>query len=1044
MSDGGSSGHRPAVGDYYLWREDDGEIRAGDIGVVVELREDGRMVVDIWGERGERTSFIVGEDDFASNKMAYLAEGAMELTIRIENEVREIEALGRQSAGLRDQLQCLSPHIIVVPEGGLSEKALVPAMASLVETRSAVATIRNDMAKLSLRVKQRQAVVNAYLKLQARRLEALVEAQAADLMVKVGDLSAMVKRAEEAIWTINLYLGKDEEIVQLAKGEPASKDSKIYVRQLVLYADEECAIAADRGGIDFQQLVEFDRWVADPRHRRQVLPEEKGLVAFKVRRKEKDYGGSTSARDVWADAQANALNRKTYFLMANGENLYRICTELEVEDHLVPRETEYEDLFFREEYDWKTHRHEREPIHPGDKRYMEAMEKASALKRHYMRVLLFLQGLLDRTAVFAPLPAPRLNLLNRSVYGEYLVFINDAEKLLGSGRPPFDEWLRGINEKLDIGHRIMGAFERPNSGLRQYRLDHSYGNERLSPSGASYPDSLTLYTIEGREDGSWFFRYGRKDTVFRRGSDDGKPRRRASCKIEPSDDFILNFDEATVADMEFYLGNRTDRHAYEEMFPLLQRAIQLKKEEKEAEAPFRDLLVREIVKAHSTAKTATEVRKQAESEIAGLIDWWKLKNKTHRALLSDDAKALRMIVAEYGQRRQRESDCKEMAGDHASLIEAVRREYPEVVLIAHKKGTSFVALVPHNEENLYVREIVISYTPGERVAQLLHHWELSEWQLVERKQVLSWNILYQAPRWAEWKLDARENEHLTGPEEEKLIWEAETVVMEHLSATYPKERRETDEFAWPPSGDFGRKIEQDNVHRDLVCICRTDDGRYHYWVRVARLKVPDLLLSGDWTDVRLHKVVITWNKKHGVVSFRNTWQGGMYQPHTGKEVAGYWEGNKVLFLDERVLESIFDDLHVRAQAHETLSNLNALVRLATETAKAAMSAILLEKEKARFLAEYWYEELWEDHRKTIKRDVLTPPHPTVVESAAVYLVEHHWRKHHEPVEIKGKTFAALFHMAEALGWPPTEARDDGERELMTFIMDTVITGESSS
>jgi len=162
------------------------------------------------------------------------------------------------------------------------------------------------------------------------------------------------------------------------------------------------------------------------------------------------------------------------------------------------------------------------------------------------------------------------------------------------------------------------------------------------------------------------------------------------------------------------------------------------------------------------------------------------------------------------------------------------------------------------------------------------------------------------------------------------------------------------------------------------------------------------------------------------------------------EGAGYWEGNKVLFLDERVLESIFDDLHVRAQAHETLSNLNALVRLATETAEAAMSAILLEKEKARFLAEYRYEELWEDHRKTIKRDVLTPPHPTVVESAAVYLVEHHWRKHHELVKIKDKTFAALFHMAEALGWPPTEARDDGERELMTFIMDTVITGESSS
>src|SRR5262249_25593572 len=151
-----------------------------------------------------------------------------------------------------------------------------------------------------------------------------------------------------------------------------------------------------------------------------------------------------------------------------------------------------------------------------------------------------------------------------------------------TGRPPFREWLKALNAKLDVGHRIMGAFDNWTHGLRQYRYDRTGGNERLSPARAEYPDDAILYTIEGRENRMWFFRYARGETIYRKPDrwtgrfDDGPAKRRASCRISPDDEFILNFDDASVADMTFYLNDRTNRHAYEQMFPLLRKAIELK------------------------------------------------------------------------------------------------------------------------------------------------------------------------------------------------------------------------------------------------------------------------------------------------------------------------------------------------------------------------------------------------------------------------------------------------------------------------------------
>ena len=79
---------------------------------------------------------------------------------------------------------------------------------------------------------------------------------------------------------------------------------------------------------------------------------------------------------------------KTYFLMRNGGNIYRICTDLEVGVNLFPTANEF-NLFFE-----SGRGEDREFIRPGSLAYQKSMERADARTRHYMRILLFLQGLL--------------------------------------------------------------------------------------------------------------------------------------------------------------------------------------------------------------------------------------------------------------------------------------------------------------------------------------------------------------------------------------------------------------------------------------------------------------------------------------------------------------------------------------------------------------------------------------------------------------------------------------------------------------------------
>lgn len=1018
---------RPQAGDCYRAKRDvscggDDFCKEGELAIVTEVRGDGRIswvTPELAAERSERIS---DPEEFVSDwQWEPDADGA--LKAKVDEAMAKISEVEVLSASARAEIGAVDPHIVV--EGGVSEQALVPVVADIAKMRGQIGKVRNDVARMSVDLKKRQTVLKGWMSLQRKRVEAILKAQMDALAAKMGDLNEFIAKAEEAIWTINLYLGKDEQIVQIKKGKPAPKDTKISVRQRVLFADEECAVAADEGGIDHMSIEKFDEWLTVPANRMQVLPEPKGVIAFKPRRRKRDYGNGDSPDAVWVNAAHEKANKKTYFLMANGENLYRICTELEVTSTLIPTENEVTDLFFETKRDYDTGEQKREPIYPGDKKYMAAMDAANDLKKHYLRILLFLQGLVDRTVVFAPLPAPRLNLLDRRVYADHFNFITDAEKLLPDGRISFEDWLFAINARLDVGHRIMGAFHSWTNGLRQFNMERHGGNERLSPPRAAMPEDLALYTIEGREQGLWFFRYDRGETIYRRSTrwkrnDSGEARRRASCRVSPTDDFILNYDEARIEDMEFYLQDRTNRQAYAEMFPLLKKAIEMKRLEEEEERPFKNLLMRKIAETYEVVVV--------EASVQELIAWWKLKNRTHRALLSDDAKAFRMIVAEYGRRLAQEASFdRDEAERFAGHIGAAAER--DVLLVAYNRDGNYVVLYPSGKEDVYVDEEEWIWSRGQakRVS-------MTEWQVVERKRLLTWKVVRESERWAKWKIDARASDYLTDDERRGLVSSVRDAVVKKVA----------ERVDWRyVSGDRPTKEEKPKV-QGVLCIKVTPRGdstgqekiSFFVWRNIAA--VPERLLTGKWQSPEVERVNVTWEKKKGVVKPIIDYSTGTYDlTHLSKKISEYrpWDyhDNKGELYEEdtALIKRFDDDVLFYRKASDKAEVWRDMVSDVVNQAQEAMSAVIVEREKATFLAEYEHEELWEEHLKTARIERANRSH--TLWSAVASLVE---RRAFDVDDkdavvylmsiLEGRTFADLFAEARRLGWSPKKKADDDD------------------
>lgn len=500
-----------------------------------------------------------------------------------------------------------------------SETALATrSKEDLASLKKAVLTKKQELEAVSIRAKQ----------MLRRRINGMLEF--------AGHMNRQISVINKVMDTIKLYLGEEEEVICLREGEVSN--AVPVIRQAVLYMDEEIAVIEDHG-IDFREIDKFDKWVT--KNYKHLIPEEKGIVIMKPRRNDKDYG------DAHVNFIFNTENKRTYMLIRNGGNLYRIASSLHVGETVFPAKGEIEDLQDQlDSFTAEDHRNVRNKVHDHEFSFTERKKKkpeptekerraggffsyedwrkyTSNVLFQYRQTAFLIKGLIDRTTVFAPLP-------EGFDLGQ-LAYIYDDENLLPDGRKRFDEWRKDINSRIVQGSRValreiqwieLSEIKRkdhhPESGIYSVEAEQKFKPYWSSREIRKFkilfmPGDKTVWTYYGHHDRT----------------------RRMAWWFENDARYLLNYDEVTIADCDFYIHSRIDRSDYLDMMPLLKQIRKLKDEEEAYEREFSKLL-------------------QGEGHTKEMIDesisWWKFKNKWKRAIQKDDTLALRMIRKRLGRK----------------------------------------------------------------------------------------------------------------------------------------------------------------------------------------------------------------------------------------------------------------------------------------------------------------------------------------------------------------------------------------------------------
>lgn len=636
-----------------------------------------------------------------------------------------------------------------------------PQDAEAVKAQTAEA--RAELVRQTTDLKRRQQEARDEMDRKRAEMEAEFRRQAAELAEMMAPLEKQLKQMTEVLWTVNLYLGRDEQITTLREGKPAPADTPITIRQKVLVMAEESLLLMDKRatyGMTADHINEFIGWLtAAPENLDRILPEPKGVVVLVPTRVKSRTG------NAFEDAARDAQNESAYWLLRNGERLLLMQTDpsMRVGERVLPHRREFVEVFDDRIFG---------QIEPGSEAWLKLEEIADARRRHYMRVLLILQGLIDRTAVWAPLPASGVSLLNLKDQDEgkiVLIQDDDPAHLLTDGREDFAAYQRRLNALLRPGLRVVG-----NWGSAEFReLRDTYNGRsthpRLRPETLhETPDSHVPHLLEERYEDGFLVRFKRTDQVWRRnapvpgepgyvyrGETLVTPTKRASVIVKPDDTWVLPYDLLTVADLEYYLNSRDNRSKhFLSMVPVLKAALATKKQEAETEAPFRRL-IGDLLRAEGAGYD------EADALVDDLVHWWKIARTWTKPLNGDpkhEGKAAREIVTEY-RSRQRGAD------EAGTVVKAAKRHSPTLIAVARNRQGDWYSYTPSAPvsagESVYL-DITRVYKDG-RIGVT------EQWKVVPQRSASILDVAWKAESWDAWKFTANPRHYLTGPERETVI-----------------------------------------------------------------------------------------------------------------------------------------------------------------------------------------------------------------------------------------------------------------------------------
>ena len=182
----------------------------------------------------------------------------------------------------------------------------------------------------------------AKVKKQHEHMATWMKAELIPAEAELSRAKGITKTIEQKIHTVELYAGLQEKLEQVREGEPAPIDTKVHLMQRRCYMDEECLARYEAGGMDFENVRDFDKWIARDENMTRILPHERCIVAFRIRRHDKDYEISDSLARFIKFQFYNEYNKQTFLYIRNGRQLWRMRTSISFDAELFPRREDAE------------------------------------------------------------------------------------------------------------------------------------------------------------------------------------------------------------------------------------------------------------------------------------------------------------------------------------------------------------------------------------------------------------------------------------------------------------------------------------------------------------------------------------------------------------------------------------------------------------------------------------------------------------------------------------------------------------------------------
>lgn len=452
------------------------------------------------------------------------------------------------------------------------------------------------------------------VKLHNEAAAAWMGASLIPLQAQAEGMKPLVKAIEQRIFNVELYAGLVEEVVEVQTGEPAARDTPVYLFQRRAYMDEECLARYEAGGMEFQDIGEFDAWLARPNNRDRLLPHPRCILAMKVRRRSKDR------RDDMVDfssyfriIQAQELGKLTFLYIRNGEQLFCLRTGIEFGAQLFPdsgqlntsrptyfrlfgssvrgfvSEGEYEAIVEKDmeaeaerkaakpEDRWRMGRGDQSRdyhlLSPESVYFDDATRLLEEEIAQHNRLVLVLQGLLDRSLVLHP--HPPWHLWTEEGFRAALRLVHDDSRALTPGdAPDFEAYRARLNKSLKAGSVTVGQqdFWLRVEGEREcrrrdndWRDKGNYRPERWKPYDDPGPGVLAR--VSDRKPRARKCRYDwTKDP---RSWERQRWGDRIKRTITVPDEELLNVDAYTPGDFRQFFDDPRTRADYLKWAPLL-------------------------------------------------------------------------------------------------------------------------------------------------------------------------------------------------------------------------------------------------------------------------------------------------------------------------------------------------------------------------------------------------------------------------------------------------------------------------------------------